>query len=164
MKMVDKKKQGKQNRQSGLKFERQVRADLEKRGWIVTKWMNNIEFQTVNKGVIKTINSNVKAVKTELDGKIVPAKRKYNPYKRALSIGSGFPDFVAFKINGLDYKVIFVEAKKSKYLDKEEKEKCKIIQEREEIPDVWIAYRATKVGDARKSVIKYIRFKDYGRN
>ena len=39
---IDKQKQGKKNRADGAKFERIVRADLEKKGWIVAKWTNNV--------------------------------------------------------------------------------------------------------------------------
>ena len=42
--MIDKKTQGKKNRQAGARFELRVRKDLESKGWIVSKWMNNVEF------------------------------------------------------------------------------------------------------------------------
>ena len=40
---TDFKKQGRRNRVNGGIFERKVRADLEKKGWIVNKWMNNVD-------------------------------------------------------------------------------------------------------------------------
>jgi len=72
-------KQGKKNRAAGVRFEAKVRTDLKSQGWVVDKWMNNIDFEK---------------------DEIVPAKRKYNPYLRALSIGNGFPDFICFKKAG----------------------------------------------------------------
>ena len=40
---MDKKKQGKKNKASGARFELKVREDLEKKGWIVDKWSNNVD-------------------------------------------------------------------------------------------------------------------------
>jgi len=37
-------KRGKKARASGTKFENKVREDLEKKGWTVAKWTDNIEF------------------------------------------------------------------------------------------------------------------------
>jgi len=47
--MTTKKKrtQGKKNRAAGGRFELKVRAELEKQGWIVSKWQNNVEFEEV---------------------------------------------------------------------------------------------------------------------
>ena len=35
---------GKKARASGMRFELSVRKDLEEKGWIVSKWQNNVEF------------------------------------------------------------------------------------------------------------------------
>ena len=43
--MINKKKQGKKNRASGQRFELKVRKDLEEKGWIVSKWMNNVKLE-----------------------------------------------------------------------------------------------------------------------
>ena len=67
--MIDKKKQGKKNRAMGADFERRVRADLESKDWIVTKWINNIK-----------------------NNKCVSAR----PSKFRLQ-GTGFPDFIVYK-------------------------------------------------------------------
>jgi len=75
---VDYKKQGKTNRLRGQIFETRVREDLETKGWIVTKWMNTVDFER---------------------DKVAPSKRKYNPFTKALSIGTGFPDLLCFKKN-----------------------------------------------------------------
>ena len=76
--MVNYSKQGKRNRQKGLIFENKVRGDLESKGWIVTKWMNTVDFER---------------------DCVAAAKRKYNPFTKALAIGTGFPDFLCFKKN-----------------------------------------------------------------
>ena len=98
---------GKKSRAKGQRFEAKVRLDLEALGWIVSKWMNTVDY---DKGGI---------------GKLVPAKRKYNPFLKALSIGTGFPDFVCFKRNeDGNYEVIGLEAKGNGYLDPKEKGMC----------------------------------------
>lgn len=88
----------------GAKFEKRVREHFEERGWIVSKWRNNIE-----------------------DGEIIPARNYYIP-GRGNVMGSGFPDFVMFKPtivigNSLKplYEVMLVEAKLTGFLTKEEK-------------------------------------------
>lgn len=75
-------KQGKLNRAAGQRFEAKVRASLEKMGWIVDKWTNTVDYNREGK-----------------TGKVVPAKRKYNPFKKIMVLGTGFPDFIAFKTN-----------------------------------------------------------------
>ena len=128
-----KSKIGKKSRAAGQKFEIKVRQDLEGLGWTVSKWINTIDFDKEGKV-----------------GKIIPAKRKYNPFSKVLTIGTGFPDFVCFKrnkiisdkipnqyddINGevifqnskennYDYDVIGLEVKSNGYLDQIEKSMC----------------------------------------
>ena len=121
MKVESKSKRGKLARASGARFELVVRADLEKDGWIVAKWMNNVD-----------------------SGKIIPAKRKFNPFMKALSIGTGFPDFVAFKKEGEKYEVIGVEVKTNGYLDKEEKEKCKFLLDKNIFSKILIAKKGKR--------------------
>ena len=98
---IDYKKQGKRNKASGADFEKRVRADLESKGWIVSKWQNNIK-----------------------EGKCVPAKPG-----RYRMMQTGFPDFIAYKLDEespfLVYEVNFVECKSNGYLKPEEKEKAK---------------------------------------
>ena len=103
--MVKKKKrrQGRLNRAAGARFELKVRNKLEEDGWVVDKWTNNVDLE-----------------KREL----VKAKRKFNPFLKILGIGTGFPDFIAFKRKGKNYEIIGIEVKTRGYLDKEEKEKC----------------------------------------
>ena len=145
--------QGKKNRAAGLRFEYKVRADLEEKGWLVDKWMNNIDFE---------------------QGKVVTAKRKYNPYLRALSIGNGFPDFICFrkkptnkkyeknKGKNPDFEVIGVEVKKNGYLDKEEKLRCKWYLDKGIFPKIYIAKGKRGKEDKRQTFIEYEDFeKEY---
>lgn len=73
-------------------------------------------------------------------GRLISAKRKFNPYNKVMMMSGGFPDFIAFK-NTIDkhcegcegstcevdelYEVIGVECKTNGKLDKGEKEKCR---------------------------------------
>ena len=47
---MNKKEQGKQNRAKGQRFELSVRKDLEKKGWVVAKWTNKVEFEEIENG------------------------------------------------------------------------------------------------------------------
>lgn len=125
--------QGKKNRASGSRFELKVRKDLEEKGWILDKWTNNVDLE---------------------EGKIIPAKRKYNPFLRALSIGTGFPDFIGIKIKGKK-DLIGIEVKMRGYLDKDEKAKCKFYLKKKLFSKILIA-KAVKEG--RKINIEYIDF------
>ena len=109
--MIDKVKQGKSNRRKGSAFELDVRHELESLGWILCKWQNQVNLK---------------------ENKLEPAKHKFNPFKKVMTLSSGFPDFVAFKraccnecSEPCGYTVIGVEAKSNGCLDKEEKEKIK---------------------------------------
>lgn len=111
---VDYKKQGKRNKANGADFEKRVRADLESKEWIVSKWQNNVK-----------------------EGKCVPAKPG-----RYRMMQTGFPDFIVYRTkvkqdeygiiyvggeviaNNL-YEIIFLECKSNGYLKPEEKEKAK---------------------------------------
>src|SRR3990167_9284925 len=124
---------GKRSRAAGARFELKVRKELEKKGWITDKWTKNIDLK-----------------KKEL----IPAKRKFNPLNRIMSIGTGFPDFIAFKpIVGKKeddyqvYKVIGVEAKSNGFLDKEEKEKCRFLLENNIFKHVLIARKGKTPGE-----------------
>lgn len=132
-------KKGKRNRAAGVRFENKVRQDLKSKGWIVDKWMNNIDFE-----------------KEE----IAPAKRKYNPYLKALSIGNGFPDFIAFKKLSKGFDVIGVEVKRRGYLDKEEKARGRWYVKNKTFSQFWIAREAKNKKDKRKTEIEYEKFED----
>lgn len=138
---------GKKSRAAGNRFELKVRQDLERLGWIVSKWMNTVEY--------------------EKDGgipKLVPAKRRYNPFFKALGIGTGFPDFVAFKrvdsfvdVDGVEhnigYEVIGVEVKANGYLDQKEKSMCQWLLDRKKFSRILIAKKSKEKGK-----IDYVNF------
>jgi hypothetical protein len=126
-------KQGKKNRAAGRRFETKVRENLESMGWIVNKWMNTVDY-TKNK--------------------IVPAKRKYNPFLKVLSIGTGFPDFMCFKKDSQgNYEVIGLEVKGNGYLDQVEKGMCFWLIENKIFSRILIAKKGEKRGE-----IEYLDF------
>lgn len=140
-KELTKSQQGKKNKRDGAKFELLVRKDLESKGWIVSKWMNNVEFEDFS-------TPDNKYFGVGRHGKLIPAKHKFCGFGRPMAIGTGFTDFICFKLkfayfNGVklrtsteaelpdgkmslfsEHIIIGVEAKSNGYLDKEEKEKC----------------------------------------
>jgi len=145
MKNPNKVKQGKKNRAAGKRFELKVREDLEKANWIVFRNSNDVS------DVIETDIG-------EYERFFKQAKTKWNFItKMPMSIQSGFPDYVC--IHSLvpednRFLVKFVECKINGQLSKEEKEKCKWIIEKLEIP-VIIASRGKKRGE-----IIYENFKE----
>jgi len=135
---VSKKKseiqKGKQSRAQGAKFELKVRTELESQGWIMDKWTNNVDLE---------------------ENKIVKAKRKYNPFKKMLVVGTGFPDFIAFKKLNKNYEVIGVESKINGTLSKIEKEKCTWYLKNKIFSRILIA-KAVRKG--RKIEVEYLDF------
>jgi len=136
-------KQGKKNREAGRRFEAKVRADLEEKGWVVGKWLNTIDYD-----------------KEGGTGKIIPAKRKYNPFMKVMTIGTGFPDFICFKRaesenNGFD--VIGLEVKSNGYLDQIEKGMCHWLIENKIFSRILIA-KIAKEKEGRKTEIEYVDF------
>jgi hypothetical protein len=158
---MNKKTQGKKNRESGARFERKVRADLESKGWIVDRWTNNVEF---DKEKVKMIAGN-KLTKVN-SVKLVPAKSRFNMRT------TGFPDFIAFKLGCVPQKIYFaespclpktrimsygvvgVECKSNGYLTKEEKEKCRWYLDNNKFSKILIAKKGKKRGE-----IEYVEFK-----
>ena len=134
---VSKKRQGKKNRAAGTRFEAKVRAEMEKMGWVISKWMNTVDYEK---------------------GKLVPAKRKFNPFLKTLTIGTGFPDFICFKRTKTDYTIIGLEVKRNGYLDKVEQGMCKWLIENKIFPRILIAKKGKKRGET-----EFIDFKEkYG--
>jgi hypothetical protein len=133
---------GKKNKIDGAKFELLVRKKLESEGWIVSKWQNNIEWeQYASDGFDGKDNSNLRI------GKIISAKRKYNPFNKVLTIGTGFPDFVCFRKADIKVKLGNV------FLDEDEF-KCKteiIVGEALEEPTVHSNTAFLVVGVEAKS-------------
>lgn len=119
-------KRGGKSRASGSQFELRVRKDLENKERIVDKWTNNVDLEK---------------------GKII-ISRKYNPFKKMLVIGTGFPDFISIKyIHDGVYSVIGVEAKMNGILSKEEKEKCAWYLKNKIFSSIWIAKKGNKKGE-----------------
>lgn len=104
--MVDNVNQGKKNRRSGLEFERKFREVMEKRGYILVKWANNVSL---------------------IQSRCVPAK----PGKFRM-MQTGFPDFLMFwavteegKISeGVKYQIHMVECKTNGRTSPEEDRKA----------------------------------------
>lgn len=185
MKNPEKVKQGKNNRAKGKSFELKVRADLEKKGWIVDRWTNNVEFTEEETACDSTgkLCSEEEIIKSSrfmepiictkkiMRGKLVTAKSKYNPFTKAMMMGSGgFPDFMAFRLmKGMKdicgnsdgfarttvfdlsqfgwYEVIGVECKTGKYLSREEKTKCQWLLENKKFSKILIASKGKKRGE-----------------
>lgn len=147
MTKTDYKKQGKKNRAKGKAFETKVRKDLEKDGWIVDRWSNNVEFP----------EANIDKPEEERVAKLVPARNKFNPFTRAMMMGSGgMPDFIAFKkierdhvpgvVSQRAYWIMGVECKVAKYLNESEKEKCEWLLSQGIFTSILIASPGEKRG------------------
>ncbi|MBT3397371.1 hypothetical protein HOA55_00905 [archaeon] len=134
-KKKSKVKKGKKAKGAGGRFELKVRKDLEEKEWIVDKWSNNVDLDEM---------------------KIIPAKRKFNPFAKVMTIGTGFPDFIAFQhMEEGKYKIIGVEVKMNGTLSKIEKEKCVWYLNKGIFSEIWVA---KKVKEGRRVVIDYIDF------
>jgi hypothetical protein len=147
---MDKSTQGKKSRSKGKAFELKVRADLEKDGWIISKWCNN-----VSEPFEQDIGEYIR--------KLIPAKAQYNPFfKRIVGEGSGFPDFIVYRkcemvsvCNEKSYHIFGVECKSGAGLDKKEKDKCRWLLENKIFCKIWIATKGEKRGQ-----IVYTEFKN----
>jgi len=114
-------KKGSNARARGARFELKVRRDLEEKGRIVDKWTNNVDLDTDG-------------------GELIIAKRKFNPYSKVMTIGTGFPDFISIKhIHEGVYSVIGVEVKMNGVLSKVEKQKCAWYLKNNVFSAIWIA-------------------------
>ena len=135
-KSKEKSERGKKSRISGQKFEAKVRQDLENLGWTVAKWTNTVDYD-----------------KEEKKGKVVAAKRKYNPFLKVLSVGTGFPDFICFRRQEQGFDVIGLEVKGNGYLDQVEKGMCIWLLENKIFSRILIARKSKEKGK-----IEYIDF------
>jgi hypothetical protein len=127
----EKEVQGKSNRASGKRFEDKSRDFLEEQGLIVGRWTNNLILENG-------------------EYKIVPSKplMKFNPFTKTMQImntNTGFPDYFAFH-PGKETEVVGYESKKGKYLDKEEKAKCKWYLKHLIFSKIFILYPGKKRG------------------
>ena len=158
--MVNKVKQGKLNKAKGKVFEDKVYADLEEKGWIVSRWMKNVELDK-NEGVPDFIGDDKIATFSMPIHKLVPAKPSIRmiPGKGPILVNSwtGFPDFVVIRhASGNLYYVEGVECKTNGYLSKEEKEKCKWLLNNNVFSKILIA---KKKKNGRKIAIEYVEFR-----
>lgn len=141
LKSKENKKRGKVSRARGARFELKVREEMKKTGYILDKWTNNIDL-----------------VKQE----IVPAKRKYNPFKKMLVVGTGFPDFIGIKHIAYDkYDVIGIEVKTNGFLSQEEKIKCKFYLQNKIFSKIFIA---KEIKEARKINVELLDFEEKYKN
>ncbi len=162
----NKSKLGKKNRAAGVRFELRVRKDLESKGWNVFKNTNNVDLSdyTVDK------EGEDKLGKYDFcsPGKLIPAKHKFRGVGIPMSIGTGFPDFIAISekwhliksLKSLEnsipkgLKVVFgIEVKSNGSLTKEERAKCKWMLENNIFSKILIARKGKKRGE-----IEYIDF------
>ncbi len=129
---------GSMSKSSGGAFELKVRKDLEEKGWIIDKWSNNLE-----------------------GGKIIPSKRvfrKFNASMGVMTIGTGFPDFVAFqKMENDLFKVIGIEVKMNGTLSRAEKEKCAWYLENGIFSEILIAGKVKKKNRVR---VEYVNVEE----
>ena len=137
LKRKEKIRRGAKSRSGGGQFELRVRKDLEDKGWIVDKWSNNVD-----------------------EGVMIPAKRKFNPFNKVMTIGTGFPDFVCFERRGDLYKVIGVEVKMNGNLSRVEKEKCVWYLENGIFSEILVA---SKKRDGRRIRVEYVDFGEIAR-
>ena len=124
-------------------MKKRKRIDLKKKGWIVDRWSNNVEFSKENQAFpITSISDNM--------GKLIPAKVSWRRTPQGMfpmGLNSGFPDFVAFRsrtnvetISGIiSYEVIGVESKMTGVLEKEEKLKCRWLLDNNVFSKILIA-------------------------
>lgn len=135
LKSKEKIRKGRLSRAQGARFEAKVRKNLEDQAWILDKWTNNVDLE---------------------NSKLIPAKRKFNPFMKVMSIGTGFPDYVAIKhVDKNRYEVIGIEVKMKGLLDREEKLKAKWYLDNKIFSQILIAKKGEKLGD-----IEYVDFSE----
>ncbi len=162
LKRKDKILRGSKSRASGGAFELRVRKDLEEKGWVVDKWSNNVapldsKHQT---GRADSPEGEIEKGDQVKLGKIVPCRRVFKRFgagKGVMTIGTGFPDFVAFEKRGDLFKVIGVEVKMNGTLSKEEKLKCGWLLEREVFSEILVA---SKVKVKNRVRVEYVDVRD----
>jgi len=132
--MIDYRKQGKRNLASGRRFEAKTREFWESKGWIVSKWMMNVDLK---------------------QNKLIPARQG-----RFRKTSTGFPDFICFRNliteaqnenheYVLGYEIIGVEAKSNGYLSKEEKVKADWLLKNNIFSKIIISSKSKKRGEIK---------------
>lgn len=133
-------KRGKRSRAEGKTFEKRVREDLLQKGYVVTRFDNDVK-----------------------EDKLVQAKTSWRRTPHGMfpmNITPGFPDFLIFKPIEVS-PIIGVESKITGTLDKPEKEKCRYYLDNGIFDKIWIAEK-TKVKN--RVVIVYHDFEEkYGK-
>ena len=119
---------------AGTRFELRVRTLLEKDGWIVDKWSNNVKLE---------------------EKKLVKVKNLFLGPGKPMMLGAGFPDFIAFKRKRKNYEIIGVEARTSGYFKDEEIKKCKFLLGKKIFNRILIAKKGKKRGE-----VEYVDFKE----
>ena len=129
-------KRGRKGKASGLDFEKRTRAHLESFGWIVSKFPNK-----------------------PVDGKLVAAKNMFRGPGIPMAMGTGFPDFIAYKpiyLEGvLVYQVIFVECKVAKYLSETEREMARWYLANKYCSAFHVAYRTKEKNKIKVNLLNY---------
>ena len=118
---------------TGKRFELKVRNNLEKEGWIVDKWSNNVNLK---------------------EEKLIKVKNLFLGPGKPLMLGAGFPDFIAFRIKRKSYEIIGVEARTIGRLSEEERGKCRFLLKKRIFSKILIAKKGKKRGE-----IEYMDFK-----
>jgi len=141
LKRKSKIRMGGKSRASGGQFELRVRKDLEEKGWTVDKWSNNVDMDS---------------------NKVVPCRRVFKRFgvgKGVMTIGTGFPDFVAFDRRDDLFEVIGVEVKMNGTLSREEKEKCCWLLERGIFSQILIASKIKIKNRVRVCYLDFLEIK-----
>jgi len=137
---IDFVKQGKKNKAAGARFELKVRKDMESKGWIVAKWMNNVLIS----GELERDKDQIPyGCKFKFEGKCIQAKQG-----RFRRLSTGFPDFICY-ISSMKNNFImdFIECKSNGYLSKEEKEKAQWYLDNNYCSKFLIASKGKKRGE-----------------
>ncbi|MBT6690161.1 hypothetical protein HN903_03660 [archaeon] len=143
LKKKSKIKMGSKSRARGGQFELRVRKDLEEKGWTVDKWSNNVDLDLK---------------------KVVPCRRVFKRFgvgKGVMTIGTGFPDFVAFDRRDNLFEVIGIEVKTNGTLSREEKLKCSWLLEYGIFSQILIASKKQerKGGKVRVEYLDFLEIK-----
>src|SRR3990167_928792 len=117
--MTIKQEQGLKNRIKGRAFEMQVRRLLEKHGFVVSRWTNNVFFEFPD---------------NDVKIKIAPARHVMARSLKFRTINTGFPDFIFYShtpqanspvIHEERFAVMACEVKTNRYLNPEERRKIR---------------------------------------
>jgi len=143
---MDKKEMGKKSRAKGKRFELKTKHDLESKGWIVLKWSKNVSFELNKKEYSNQAGFNF--------GRLIDSKNLFRGKGIPLMLGSGFPDFIAFRLRFSNeyesyYEIIGIESKMRGILDKLEKEKCQWLLEK----NIFSKILVSKIGEKRGEII-----------